>query len=61
MKLVTSAVVSGRRNALRPKVVMVFCRQVVPAVPVAVGSQEMNFDLLVPAITSAAIFSAALR
>ena|SRR5436190_18039901 len=62
MKLVTSVVVNGRRNILRPKVMTVFCRQVVPAVPAAVGSHVMNFALLVVlAMTAAAVFSAALR
>src|SRR5262245_45496681 len=47
MRLVTSVVVSGRRNALRPKLMTVFCKQVVPAVPAAVGSQVMYFALAV--------------
>ena len=60
MKLVTSPSVSGRRNALRPKVLTVFVRQVGVAVSL-VGSQLMKLDLLVPAITSAAISCAAER
>src|SRR5512142_877221 len=58
MKLVTSASVSGRRKALRPKVLMVV---VTHEVVFVVGSQLMNFDLLAPAITSAAISAAAER
>ena len=47
MKVVISALVTGRRNILRPKVMIVFWRQVVPAVPAAVGSHEMYFALAV--------------
>jgi len=62
IRLVTSVVVSGRRNILRPNVMTVFCKQVVPAVPLAVGSQAMNFAFIVVlAMTAAATFSAALR
>ena len=59
MKLVTSVVVSGRRNALRPNVWTVVVRQVVVFV---VGSQLMNLALLVVfPMTCAAIACAAVR
>ena len=60
-KLVTSAEVRGRRKALRPKVWMVLVRQVVSVAPVAVAAHVVNIDLLAPATTSVATFSAALR
>ena len=43
---VTSASVTGRRNALRPNALMVFV-QVVAAVPPADGSQLMNLAFMV--------------
>ena len=57
-KLVTSASVSGRRNALRPKALMVSVKHVAWVA----SAHVMNLDLLVVlAMTSVAIFSAALR
>ena len=57
-KLVTSASVSGRRNALRPNALMVSVKHVAWVA----SAHVMNLDLLVAlAITSVAIFSAALR
>ena len=47
MKRATSGSVSGRRNALRPNVLIVLVRQVVPAVPAAAGSQVMNLAFIV--------------
>src|SRR6187549_834042 len=55
-KRVTSASVSGRRNAWRPNVLMVFDKHVVPAVPAAAGSQVMNLAFWVAfAMTAFAI------
>ena len=58
-KLVTSASVSGRRNALRPKALMVSVKQVVRRGRIGAGDELGLVGAL--AMTSVAIFSAALR